>query len=267
MFTGLQLTTKGTELLSSLLAGHNVEFTSIKMGDGNRPSDISALTDLVSVKQTLPIARYSVVDAKTMVIGSNLLGKDVAAGFYWKEVGIFAKDLDGDGKEYLFSYDNAGDNASFIPTGGVVVEQLIDLSVVVGNVNNVTINISESLVFATVESLNNAINNLSNSLTTKINTDVQSVNTALTNHINNKENPHAVTKSQVGLGSVENYGMATEAEAKAGTSNSKYMTPLRAKNLLQALGVQSDGNVKIVVSGTQPSAVSGTTIIWINTNS
>ena len=46
-------------------------------------------------------------------------------------------------------------------------------------------------------------------------------------HINDKSNPHATTKAQVGLGSVENYGVATQLDAESGTSNVLYMTPLR----------------------------------------
>lgn len=46
-------------------------------------------------------------------------------------------------------------------------------------------------------------------------------------HTNNKSNPHGVTKSQVGLGNVANYGVATQVEAETGTVDNKYMTPLR----------------------------------------
>lgn len=46
-------------------------------------------------------------------------------------------------------------------------------------------------------------------------------------HIDARNNPHGVTKAQVGLGSVENYGVATKTEAEAGLVNNKYMTPLR----------------------------------------
>ena len=46
MFKGMKLTEKGQELLTSLIAGHNVQFTVIKMGDGNAPSSISGLRDL-----------------------------------------------------------------------------------------------------------------------------------------------------------------------------------------------------------------------------
>lgn len=59
--------------------------------------------------------------------------------------------------------------------------------------------------------------------------------TPLNAHINNTSNPHGVTKAQVQLGSVENYGIATTLEAQAGTSDVKYMTPLKVKNAIDTL--------------------------------
>ena len=47
---------------------------------------------------------------------------------------------------------------------------------------------------------------------------------------------HTHSKSDVGLGSVQNYGIATKAQAEAGTSNSCYMTPLRVKEAIASLG-------------------------------
>ena len=267
MFDGLKLTDKGIQLLVNLLNGHRVQFTHIKMGNGNKPSSIASLTDLVSVKQTLPIARSSIVDTRTLLIGSNLYGVDVREAFYWKEVGVFAKDLDGDNIEYLFSYDNCGDKASYIPAGGAVSEQLIDLNVVVGNVENVQVVIDTSLVFATVDNMNDAINGLDTTLRQKIDTDIASVNKALANHMQSANNPHSVTKTQIGLGSVENYGIATANEAKAGSINNKYMTPQRVKEAVEGFGVISDGNIIIKLGDTQPSVQSGKTIIWIDTSS
>lgn len=57
----------------------------------------------------------------------------------------------------------------------------------------------------------------------------------LLQHIADKTNPHQVTKAQVNLGNVENYGIATVAEAQAGTSATKYLTVLRGAQLVQAL--------------------------------
>lgn len=39
---------------------------------------------------------------------------------------------------------------------------------------------------------------------------------------------------QAGLGSIENYGIATKEEAEAGISNEKYMTPQRTKEAFDA---------------------------------
>ena len=45
-------------------------------------------------------------------------------------------------------------------------------------------------------------------------------------HANNISNPHNVTKTQVGLGNVANYALATQVQAEAGITNTAYMSPL-----------------------------------------
>lgn len=53
-------------------------------------------------------------------------------------------------------------------------------------------------------------------------------------HLSNKNNPHETTKIHVGLGDVENFGIATMADAQDGTSNEVYMTPLRTQQQIDA---------------------------------
>ncbi|WP_025026327.1 hypothetical protein [Caldalkalibacillus mannanilyticus] len=48
-------------------------------------------------------------------------------------------------------------------------------------------------------------------------------------HENRTDNPHSVTHSQVGLGNVQNFSIATQTEAEAGAAANKYMTPERTK--------------------------------------
>lgn len=74
-------------------------------------------------------------------------------------------------------------------------------------------------------------------LRTKQAIDVQMV--SVISHVNDKNNPHAVTKTQVGLSNVQNYPVATKAQAEAGTDNATYMTPLRTKEAIMALGSAS----------------------------
>ena len=56
-------------------------------------------------------------------------------------------------------------------------------------------------------------------------------------HIARTDNPHATTKAQVGLGSVENFGIATDAEAKTAGSQNKYMTPYHVGLAIQQLAI------------------------------
>jgi len=58
---------------------------------------------------------------------------------------------------------------------------------------------------------------------------------ALNNHMSDANNPHAVTKAQVGLGNVQNYALSSQAEAEAGSSNARYMTPLRVREAIEAI--------------------------------
>lgn len=62
----------------------------------------------------------------------------------------------------------------------------------------------------------------------------------LSSHVTNFSNPHQVTKAQVGLGNVQNFRLATDAEAAAGVSNSFYMTPHLAKMLLDTHALRTD---------------------------
>lgn len=49
----------------------------------------------------------------------------------------------------------------------------------------------------------------------------------LTAHATNQSNPHGVSKSQVGLGNVQNCAVASQDDAETGTATDKYMTPQR----------------------------------------
>lgn len=67
----------------------------------------------------------------------------------------------------------------------------------------------------------------------------------LTAHIADKSNPHATTKAQVGLGSVDNYPTASQAQAVAGTDNASFSTPLR---VWQAITQYSNANIMPTVN-------------------
>ena len=63
------------------------------------------------------------------------------------------------------------------------------------------------------------------------------------NHLNNQENPHNVTKSQVGLGNVEN------------KSSAQIRNEITENNISQALGYKPSSH-NVIMSSTQPSGQS-----------
>lgn len=70
-------------------------------------------------------------------------------------------------------------------------------------------------------------------------------NEQLDNHINDKKNPHLVTKEQVGLGSVANYSFANDGESVAGTSTTKYMNPKNVADAIKGQSVTQTGDQEI----------------------
>ncbi|AMQ66616.1 YomR-like protein [Bacillus phage Shbh1] len=67
----------------------------------------------------------------------------------------------------------------------------------------------------------------------------------LTNHVEDSSNPHNVTKDQIGLSSVLNYGIATRTEAEDGTISTKYMTPERTRQAIASLESVKSVNNKL----------------------
>ena len=90
------------------------------------------------------------------------------------------------------------------------------------------------------QDLRNTIESNTQDLRNTIESNTQDLRNTINSHINNKNNPHGVTKSQVGLGNLLNYAVATVAQAEEGTSNAAYMTPLRT---MQAIAAWFERNV------------------------
>lgn len=59
-------------------------------------------------------------------------------------------------------------------------------------------------------------------------------------HRGNYQNPHNVTKDQVGLGSVPNYTMCEETDARVGIRDDCFMSPATTKSAIERFAITSD---------------------------
>ena len=182
---GHSMTAVGQNLIAKVSSRElPLKFTSVKMGSGALGSrTVAALTALIESKLSLDIAetpkrsgtgRWNV----TAVYNNSM----IQTGFYFREWGIFAQDPDTQGEVLVF-YANSGDSADFIPafdgTGATTasyIEERLICAVAVGNATVTAVLSSEQ--YASYDNLQD--------------------------HIADADNPHKVTKAQVGLGSVDN---------------------------------------------------------------
>lgn len=147
-----QVTAVGRALLTKVMDGEPLEFTRIKMGSGSL-TDVSAdrLTNLVYTEASIEISQILRGDDYVSIRGifSN---EDVTTGFYWREVGLFAKDpIMG---EILFAYANAGSIADYIsPATASEIVRTVVMVVSISNASQITLVVDESLTYATWEDL------------------------------------------------------------------------------------------------------------------
>lgn len=146
-FSTILFTDKGRALQSKALAGANLNFTKIVMGSGNLGGQSQiTLSAVIEPKVNLNITSLQHKSNYATVKGvfSN---SDISEGFYWRELGVYAQDPDLG--EILYCYGNAGALADYIPSqSSEIIEKVVSISVIVGNVANVTATIDESLVYA-----------------------------------------------------------------------------------------------------------------------
>jgi hypothetical protein len=229
-FGGLQLTFKGRNLQSKSQLGVPLNFTRIAIGDGQlNGRSIQELNSLVSEKVSLGIRKLKRTPDGRAVVGTVLENEDIIAGFYLREIGVFAQDPD-EG-EILYCYGNAGINGEYLAAGGGpdITQKTIDIFTLVGNASNVTATIDQSLVYATVEEFNT--------------------------HVTDKNNPHAVTIEQIGA------APANHGHSNATTTSAGFMSPeekAKMNNIAAGAEVNQNAFSNIKVGTTTVSAESKT---------
>ncbi len=176
-FPKLQLTDSGRALIVKALAGETLTFTRLAIGAGDAPRDAGSMTELADEVIGVGITGIEKGDGVATLEGS-FDNSRIGAGFYAKELGVFADDPD-DG-EILYAYSNSNDYPAYIPTGSSTSFERVTLRVLVavGDAETVEAKIGEFGGYATTEELEA--------------------------HENDTGNPHETTAEQVGLGNVPN---------------------------------------------------------------
>ena len=172
------LTDAGKNLLLRALTGETITFTKIQLGNGPA-QDARTATGLVNPLLTVELSKIEVGEEYVTLTAAFTNGT-VTSGFHITEAGFYAKDPDDDSKELLYALGNEDEStADDVPNNANrILEMEFNALLFIGDAENVAAAINSSLVYASAADLEA--------------------------HTGNVENPHNVTKEQVGLGNVPN---------------------------------------------------------------
>lgn len=249
MWENTVITNAGIELLKNALSGETITVTAIKSGAGKVDvSALKSQTAVSSIKQSGTVQGVTKTN-ETIKIGVLFSNAGLSAGYSMTQLGIYAKGSTGSEVLFAISQSTTGKEVpaeSAMPSWSLVHNFYIKLNNDV--TMTATVDPEGYVTFETMQTaLNTHTGNKSNphsvtksqvglgnvpnvatndqtptySDTTTLVTlssgekisiafaKIKLAITTLINHLANKSNPHSVTKSQIGLGNVENKSSAT----------------------------------------------------------
>lgn len=142
-WNGLVLTKKGQLLQAKVGTGVVLALTKMKLGSGVLPKGTSLenLTDLVAPEQNVGIASKEVLtDQKMCKISATITNAGLSAGYYVRELGVFAEDPDDGEILYAVTSDSAPD---YLPPegGSTAVSQEFAVYISASNASDVKVSI------------------------------------------------------------------------------------------------------------------------------
>ena len=140
----LKMTTAGLSLVAQANASQKaLKFLKIVVGDGTLTSqNIATLTSVIQPKKEFPFTSGTKTSSDQFQLNFALSNSDIPAGFFAREIGVYAK-LDGqaDSAAILVAYTNGGNFSAYIPDkSSPISSKIFQLSIFIGDSTNATFN-------------------------------------------------------------------------------------------------------------------------------
>ena len=238
------VTNKAVNEVSQAVANkETITFTRVALGSGRHRTGVETKTDIVQLVHTLPVTQSTSTDTSdTIRILAQLDNANITTELTVNEIGVFAKR--GNNPEFLFMYTWAEQGDVIPPRSQSAVFRDYDFNTTISRNQQITIQYNPNAsVYAKVSDLNNHIHDTNvhlqrgerdkwngkaernhrhqvadiDGLADKIDAvTVKKANQSdFSAHINNRNNPHNVTKTQIGLSNVDNVKQASYTDHEA----------------------------------------------------
>lgn len=238
------VTNKAVNEVSQAVANREtITFTRVALGSGRHRTGVETKTDIVQLVHTLPVTQSMSTDTSdTIRILAQLDNANITTELTVNEIGVFAKRSNN--PEFLFMYTWAEQGDIIPPRSQSAVYRDYDFNTTISRNQQITIQYNPNAsVYAKVSDLNNHIHDTNAHLQTgerdkwngkaernhrhqvsdidglaeKIDAvTVKKANQSdFSAHINDRNNPHNVTKTQIGLSNVDNVKQASYTDHEA----------------------------------------------------
>ncbi len=138
------ITTAGYNLMAGALAGDELQFTRMGVGDGDMPPGVSEnqMTALSNEVLSVPVQSILVENNNVVSVKGVITSGDAAVAFDFKELGLYAT-LNG-GAEVLVGYGNAGVSSEYVDldTTYSILQKLIDIKIPVTGLATISLSVS-----------------------------------------------------------------------------------------------------------------------------
>lgn len=142
------ITSAGSDIIARIIAGENITFKRIAIGDGfdYDVNNFKLKTELVNEVLSLANLEKTIETSSVVKLVGQFTTADLQDSFYYRELGIYVVDPDDSNKEILFAYGNKNDKATYVTphVDGYVVLKEIECLTFVGDSANVNIIINDN---------------------------------------------------------------------------------------------------------------------------
>ena len=115
-YTSFVVTNAGRDIIARIIAGLNVTFNRIAIGDEYNydTEEFVTKTELINEVKSLSIKSMQITSSNVVELIAEFGKSDIEDAFWYREIGIYIIDPDDETKEILFAYGNRNEAAEYI---------------------------------------------------------------------------------------------------------------------------------------------------------
>ncbi len=149
------LTSAGRDIITRIIAGLNVTFKRIALGDGfdYNTEGFSQRTTLVNEVKSLTNLTMKITSTNVIELLAKFSKGDLTDSFYFREIGVYIVDPDDESQEILYAYGNKNDKGEYLTphVDNYAIQKELPCLLSCGVASNVHINVSDNQLTTTID--------------------------------------------------------------------------------------------------------------------